>query len=230
MKVTYTFRRKIAEKIKRMPLKYFDTKTHGEVLSRVTNDVDTISNTLTQNLSQIVTSVTTIIGVLVMMLTISWLMTLVALLILPISFGLVTVVIKASQKYFKRQQDYLGHVNGHVEEMYGGHTVMKAFNGEEKSIRQFDKLNDELYGAAWKSQFLSGMMMPMMTFVGNLAYVGVSYPGRIPGGAGDYRGGRYPGLHPVCQVIHHADHPDGQHRQRAAVHHGRRRARLRVPR
>ncbi|MCX6002979.1 MAG: ABC transporter ATP-binding protein [Chloroflexi bacterium] len=177
MKVTYMFRKNIAEKIKRMPLKYFDTKTHGEVLSRVTNDIDTISTTLTQNLSQIVTSVTTIIGVLVMMLTISWLMTVVALAILPLSFVLISVVVKASQKYFQKQQVYLGHVDGHVEEMYGGHIVMKAFNGEEKSIQQFDRLNEELYGAGWKSQFLSGMMMPVMTFVGNLAYVGVSILG-----------------------------------------------------
>ncbi len=177
MKVTYDFRKNISEKIKRMPLKYFDTKTHGEVLSYVTNDVDTISTTLTQNLSQIVTSVTTIIGVLVMMLSISWLMTVVALVILPLSFGLVSLVVKKSQGYFKKQQAYLGHVNGHVEEMYGGHAIMKAFNGEEKSVRQFDRLNDELYGAAWKSQFLSGMMMPIMTFVGNLSYVGVSILG-----------------------------------------------------
>jgi ATP-binding cassette subfamily B protein len=177
MKVTYMFRKNIAEKIKRMPLKYFDEKSHGDVLSRVTNDIDTISTTLTQNLSQIVTSVTTIIGVMVMMLTISWLMTVVALVILPLSFVLVSVVIKASQKYFMKQQVYLGHVDGHVEEMYGGHVVMKAFNGEEKSIQQFDKLNEELYGAGWKSQFLSGMMMPIMMFVGNLAYVGVSVLG-----------------------------------------------------
>jgi ATP-binding cassette subfamily B protein len=139
----------------------------------VTNDIDTISNTLAQNLSQIVTSVTMIIGVLVMMLTISWLMTLVAIIILPISFGLITVVIKSSQKYFKQQQVYLGHVDGHVEEMYGGHTVIKAFNGEEKSIKKFDGLNNELYGAGWKSQFLSGMLMPIMTFVSNIAYVAV---------------------------------------------------------
>ena len=177
MKVTYTFRKNIVEKIKRMPLKYFDTKTHGEVLSLVTNDIDTISNTLAQNLSQIVTSVTTIIGVLVMMLTISWVMTLVALVILPISFGLISVVIRASQKYFKQQQVYLGHVDGHVEEMYSGHTVIKAFNGEEKSIRKFDALNNELYGAGWKSQFLSGMLMPIITFVGNLSFVGVTILG-----------------------------------------------------
>lgn len=177
MKITYMFRRNIAEKVKRMPLKYFDTKTHGEVLSRVTNDVDTVSTTLTQNLSQIVTSVTTIIGILIMMLTISWLMTVVALVILPLSFVLVMLVVKASQKYFKNQQVYLGHVDGHVEEMYSGHVVMKAFNGEKKSIQKFDKFNEELYKAGWKSQFLSGMMFPVMTFVGNLSYVGVSILG-----------------------------------------------------
>jgi ATP-binding cassette subfamily B protein len=156
-----------------MPLSYFDTKTHGEVLSRVTNDVDTISTSLAQNLSQIVTSVTMIVGVLVMMLTISWLMTLVALVMLPLSFALVSIVIKASQKYFKQQQVQLGHVDGHVEEMYGGHIVIKAFNGEEKSIQQFDKFNEALYVVGWKSQFLSGLMMPIVTFVGNLSYVGV---------------------------------------------------------
>ncbi|MDO8472553.1 MAG: ABC transporter ATP-binding protein [Dehalococcoidia bacterium] len=177
MKIIYNFRKNISEKIKRMPLKYFDTKTHGEVLSRVTNDVDTISTTLTQNLTQILTSVTTIIGVLIMMLTISWMMTLVALVVLPLSFGLLSLVIKASQKYYAKQQAYLGHVNGHVEEMYGGHNVMRAYNGEEKSIQQFDKFNDELYGVGWKSQFLSGMLFPIMTFVGNLAYVGVSILG-----------------------------------------------------
>jgi ATP-binding cassette subfamily B protein len=167
------FRKNISEKIKRMPLSYFDTKTHGEVLSRVTNDVDTISTSLAQNLSQIVTSVTMIVGVLVMMLTISWLMTLVALVMLPLSFALVSIVIKASQKYFKQQQVQLGHVDGHVEEMYGGHIVIKAFNGEEKSIQQFDKFNEALYVVGWKSQFLSGLMMPIVTFVGNLSYVGV---------------------------------------------------------
>jgi ATP-binding cassette subfamily B multidrug efflux pump len=177
MKVTYNFRKDISEKIKRMPLKYFDTKSHGDLLSRVTNDVDTVSTTLTQNLTQIVTSVTTLVGVLVMMLTISWLMTLVALLILPISFVLIRAVVKASQRYFLKQQAYLGHLDGHVEEMYGGHSVMKAFNGEERSVRQFEKLNGELYGASLQAQFLSGLMMPIMTFVGNLSYVGVSILG-----------------------------------------------------
>jgi len=177
MRITYTFRQKIAEKVKKVPLKYFDTKTHGEALSLVTNDIDTIQNTLTQNLSQIVTSATTIIGVLVMMLTINWLMTLVAIVVLPLSFGLITMVIKVSQKYFKRQQDYLGHVNGHVEEIYSGHTVMKAFNGEGKAVDQFDRLNNVLYGAYWRSQFLSGLMFPIMNFVSNLAYVGVAILG-----------------------------------------------------
>jgi ATP-binding cassette subfamily B multidrug efflux pump len=173
MKITYRFRRDIAEKINRMPLRYFDGTSHGEVLSRITNDVDTVNQTLNQSLTQIITSVTTVIGVLVMMLTISWLMTLVALLIVPLSLVLVQAVVRRSQKYFKQQQDYLGHVNGHVEEMYGGHVVMKAFNGEARSVEQFDLLNGTLYGAAWRSQFLSGLMMPVMGFIGNLGYVAV---------------------------------------------------------
>jgi ATP-binding cassette subfamily B protein len=177
MKMTYAFRKNIAEKINRLPLKYFDKKTHGEVLSHVTNDVDTISTSLSQNLSQIVTSVTTIVGVLAMMLWISWAMTLAALVILPISLVLIQFIVKRSQKYFKKQQAYLGHINGHIEEMFGGHAVMKAFNGEERSIKQFDGLNTELYDAGWKSQFLSTAMMPVMTFVGNLGYIGVSILG-----------------------------------------------------
>jgi ATP-binding cassette, subfamily B, multidrug efflux pump len=177
MKITYQFRRDISEKIKRLPLKYFDTTSHGDILSRVTNDVDTVSTSLTQNMTQIVTSITTIVGILIMMLTINWLMTLVAVLTLPLTFVLVSTVVKASQKHFTRQQRYLGRVDGHVEEMYSGHNVMKAFNGEEKSIIQFDKLNNELYRSAWKSQFLSGLMMPFMTFVGNLSYVIVSILG-----------------------------------------------------
>lgn len=173
MKVSYSFRRDISEKINRMPLKYFDGTNHGEVLSRVTNDVDTLSQTLNQSLTQIITSVTTVIGVLVMMLSISWFMTVAAAFIVPVSLVLVTFIVKRSQKYFKEQQDYLGHLNGHIEEMYGGHTVMKAFNGEERSIRKFEGLNDKLYGVSWKSQFLSGLMMPIMNFVGNLGYVAV---------------------------------------------------------
>ena len=173
MDITYRFRKDIASKINRMPLKYFDGTNHGEVLSRITNDVDTVSQTLNQSLSQIITSVTTVVGVLIMMLTISWQMTLVALLIIPLSMMIIALIINQSQKYFKQQQDYLGHVNGHVEEMFGGHIVMKAFNGEEKSIERFDVLNNTLYSSAWKSQFLSGMMMPVMTFIGNLGYVAV---------------------------------------------------------
>jgi len=177
MKMTYQFRKNIAEKIGRMPLKYFDTKTHGEILSRVTNDVDTVSNTLRQNLSMIVTSVTTLVGTLAMMLWISWHMTLTLLFILPLSLVLVQFIVKRSQKYFKKNQAYLGHVNGHIEEMFTGHNVMKAYNGEEKSISQFNVINEELYDAGWKSQFLSTAMMPVMTFVGNLGYIAVSILG-----------------------------------------------------
>ena len=173
MKVSYDFRRDISEKINRMPLKYFDGTNHGEVLSRVTNDVDTLSQTLNQSMTQIVTSVTTVIGVLIMMFSISWLMTLVTMLVLPLSIVLIMFVVKRSQRYFKEQQDILGHLNGHVEEMYGGHVVMKAFNGEEKSVEKFEGLNSKLFGVAWKSQFLSGMMMPIMFFVGNIGYVAV---------------------------------------------------------
>jgi len=173
MNITYRFRKDISEKINRMPLKYFDGTNHGEVLSRITNDVDTVSQTLNQSMTQIITSVTTVVGVLVMMFSISWQMTLVALGILPISFLIIALIINKSQVYFKRQQDYLGHINGHVEEMYGGHIVMKAFNGEAKSVAQFDQINGTLYDSAWKSQFLSGMMFPIMNFVGNLGYVAI---------------------------------------------------------
>lgn len=177
MKVSYNFRKEISEKINRMPLKYFDGTNHGEVLSRVTNDVDTLSQTLNQSLGQIISSVTTVIGVMIMMLTISWQMTLVALCIIPVSMILIMFIVKRSQKYFKQQQDYLGHVNGHVEEMYGGHVVVKAFNGEKESVEKFDKLNGDLYGVAWKSQFLTSIMMPLMNFVGNLGYVAVCIVG-----------------------------------------------------
>ncbi|MEI4831402.1 ABC transporter ATP-binding protein [Bacillus sp. FJAT-53711] len=176
-KVSYNFRKEIDEKINRMPLKYFDKTTHGEVLSRITNDVDTVSQTLNQSMSQIITSVITIIGVLIMMLSISWQMTLVALLILPVSMMLIMAVVKRSQKYFKSQQEYLGHVNGQVEEIYSGHNIVKAFNTEEEEVKKFEEVNDTLYHSAWKSQFLSGMMMPIMTFIGNIGYVAVSILG-----------------------------------------------------
>ncbi len=175
--IAYRFRRDISQKINRLPLKYFDNTSQGEVLSRITNDVDTVNQTLSQSLSQIVTSVVTVVGILVMMLSISWMMTLVALLILPLSMAVVTLIVRQSQKYFRQQQDYLGHVNGHVEEMYGGHVVVKAFNGEEKSVRAFDKFNNVLYDSAWKSQFLSSLMMPVMMFIGNLGYVAVAVLG-----------------------------------------------------
>ncbi len=175
--IAYRFRRDISEKLNRMPLKYFDNTTQGEVLSRITNDVDTVNQTLSQSLTQIITSVVTVIGVLIMMISISWMMTLVALTILPLSTGVVMLIVRQSQKHFKRQQDYLGHVNGHIEEMYGGHIVVKAFNGEEKSIRTFAKFNNTLYDSAWKSQFLSGLMMPIMMFIGNLGYVAVAILG-----------------------------------------------------
>lgn len=176
-KVSYNLRKEISEKINRLPLNYFDKKTHGEVLSRVTNDVDAISQNLNQILSQMITSITTIIGVLIMMLSISVSMTLVSLIIIPMSLVFIMIVVKKSQKHFKSQQEYLGHTNGHVEEIYSGHTIMKAFNGEEKAISEFDELNDTLYNSAWKSQFLSGMMMPIMTFIGNLGYVMVAIMG-----------------------------------------------------
>jgi ATP-binding cassette, subfamily B, multidrug efflux pump len=173
MNITYRFRKDIAAKVNRMPFKYFDGTNHGEILSRITNDVDTVSQTLNQSLSQIITSVTTVIGVLVMMFTISWQMTLVALAMLPLSFGFIGLIIGKSQVYFKRQQDYLGHLNGHVEEMYGSHMVVKAFNGEARSIKQFDQVNNVMYDSAWKSQFLSGLLFPIMNFVGNLGYVAI---------------------------------------------------------
>ncbi len=175
--IAYRFRRDLSEKMNHMPLRYFDGTTHGEVLSRFTNDVDTINQTLSQSLTQIITSLVTVVGVLIMMLSISWQMTLVALVVIPLSMVTVMLIVRQSQKFFKQQQEYLGHVNGHVEEMYGGHIVMKAFNGEAESIQKFDQSNNTLYDSAWKSQFLSGLMMPIMMFLGNLGYVGVAILG-----------------------------------------------------
>ena len=176
-KVAYNMRKALSEKIGRLPMKYFDSRTHGEVLSRVTNDVDTLSQSLNQSLTQIITAVTTLVGVLIMMLTISWLMTLVTFVILPISLALIGFIMKKSQKYFQAQQEYLGHINGQVEEVYGGHNIVKAFNNEEAVNATFDETNATLYTSAWKSQFLSGLMVPIMTFVGNLGYVAVSILG-----------------------------------------------------
>ena len=173
MKVTYQFRKDISAKMNRLPLSYYDTRTHGEVLSRITNDVDTVSQTLNQSLTQIITSVATLVGVLIMMISISIRMTLVAVMVLPLSMGLIMGVVKKSQRYFKGQQKSLGMLNGHIEEIYGGHNVVQVFNGEAEAIEKFTEINDELYKSAWKSQFLSGMMMPITNFIGNLAYVAV---------------------------------------------------------
>ena len=176
-KVAYNLRDELVKKINRLPMKYFDTRTHGEVLSRFTNDIDTLAQSLNQSLTQIITSVTTLVGVFIMMLSISVVMTFSALLVIPISLFIITFIIKRSQKYFKNQQEFLGQVNGQVEELYGGHVVVQAFNGEEDSIKEFNKINNKLYESAWKSQFLSSTMQPIMMFVGNLSYVVVSILG-----------------------------------------------------
>lgn len=171
MKITYELRKNISEKMNRLPLNYYDTRTHGEILSRITNDVDTVSQTLNQSLTQMITSVTTLIGIIAMMLSISIRMTLVAVFVLLVSMGLIGTVVKKSQKYFTQQQKSLGNLNGHIEEIYSGHNVVQIFNGEKEAIEKFRLINDKLYGSAWKSQFLSGMMMPIMSFVGNLGFV-----------------------------------------------------------
>ncbi len=176
-RVSYKFRKSISEKIHRMPMGYFDSMTHGEILSRVTNDVDTLSQSLNQSLTQLITSVVSIVGIFIMMIRISVPMTLLALLTIPISLGIMGAVVKKSQKHFQKQQEYLGHVNGLVEEVYGGHNIVKAFNKEEDFIKDFGKKNETLYEFAWKSQFLSGLMHPIMQFVGNLGYVGVAILG-----------------------------------------------------
>lgn len=176
-KIAYGLRKQISEKLNHLPMKYFDTKTHGEILSRVTNDVDTVSSNLDQCMTQMITSITTLIGVVIMMLTISPLMTLAVIIIIPIALIILAFIVSHSQKYFQRQQEYLGHVNGKVEEVYGGHNIVKAFNGEEDAREEFQKLNQTLYRSSWKSQFFSGIMHPLMNFIGNLGYVVVSIMG-----------------------------------------------------
>ena len=178
-KVCYQLRKEISEKINRMPMKYFESRTYGEVLSRITNDVDTLGQGLNQSITTIITSLAPLIGVLIMMLSISPLMTLIALVILPISMGLIGLVTKKSQKFFRAQQEYLGHINGQVEEVYGGHLVIKAFNREAAVLADFNTANDKLFESAWKSQFLSGLMQPIMNFVGNLGYVAVAIVGSV---------------------------------------------------
>ena len=175
--LTYKLRNELAQKINKLPMNYFDKKTNGEVLSIITNDIDTLSMNLDQSVTQVLSSLCTIIGILIMMFTISWEMTLISLIILPVSGILVGIIAKKSQKFFKKQQDYLGHVNGKVEEVYGGLNIVKAFNGEEKAIQKFKKQNDELYKAGWKAQFLSGLMHPLMNFIANIGYVGVAVAG-----------------------------------------------------
>jgi ATP-binding cassette subfamily B protein len=177
--VVYDMRRQVDEKLARLPLKYFDGRTHGEILSRVTNDIDTISTTLSQGLTQVISSVVMLVGIIVMMFTISWVITLVTLVVLPLSFVLIQMIVKRSQKFFKGQQQEIGHINGHVEEMFGAHTVMKAFGKEADSVNKFDEINERLYTVGWKAQFLSGIMMPLMNFVSNLSYVFVCAIGGI---------------------------------------------------
>lgn len=175
--ISYRLRNSLSEKINKLPMKYFDKKTHGEVLSIVTNDIDTLSQALNQSITTIITSIATIIGIFIMMVSINIPMTIAAVLIIPICMLVLRIVVKKSQKYFTMQQDYLGHINGHVEEIYGGHDIVKAFNGEEKAIKKFDEINKTLYRSAWKSQFLSTAMHPIMQFIGNLGYVVISILG-----------------------------------------------------
>lgn len=178
-KICYRMRKEISEKINRMPMKYFESRTYGEVLSRITNDVDTLGQSLNQSVTQIITSVATLVGTLVMMISISGIMTLISLVILPVSAILISFIIKHSQKYFRQQQEYLGHINGQVEEVYGGHLVVQAYNKQESTIKKFEDTNQILFQSAWKSQFLSGLMQPIMQFVGNLGYVGVAISGGL---------------------------------------------------
>ena len=176
-KLTYRLRNDLAIKINKLPMQYFDKRTNGEVLSVITNDIDTLSQNLNQSITQIITSICTVIGIIIMMLSISWEMTLISIIILPITIFVVGIIAKYSQKYFKRQQDYLGHVNGQVEEVYSGYLIVKAFNGQDKALKEFKKQNDELYHSGWKSQFLSGLMHPLMNFIGNVGYVAVAILG-----------------------------------------------------
>lgn len=178
-KICYRMRKELISKINRMPMSYFDTKTHGEVLSRITNDVDSLGMGLNQSITQLITSATTMVGVVIMMLTISPLLTLITFVILPVSVAFINIIVKKSQKYFKAQQEYLGHVNGQVEEVFSGHNIVKAYNREEEVLREFKDINNVLYESAWKSQFLSGLMQPIMHFIGNLGYVAVAIVGGI---------------------------------------------------
>lgn len=206
-KTCYRLRKELSEKMSRIPMNYYDTKTNGEILSRVTNDIDTLGQSFNQSVTQLITSIITIIGILVVMLTLSPLLTLISVLIVPLSGVLIAVTVKKSQKYFKAQQEYLGHINGQVEEVYGGQNVVRVFNHEEQVIRKFDETNAVLYEAAWKSQFLSGMMMPITSFIGNLGYVAVAIVGGILAGRGKMTVG---GIQSFIQYVKNFTQPIGQ--------------------
>ncbi len=178
-RIVYNLRRQVEEKLGRLPLSYYDTQTHGEIMSRAVNDMDNISNTLQQSLTQFITSLVTVVGVIIMMLTINWILTLVTLVTLPLSIGVTMVIAKRSQRYFSSQQRALGELNGHVEEMYTGHRIVKAFGHERESVADFDAMNDELYKAGWRAQFISGMIFPLMISIGNLGFVGVAVVGSM---------------------------------------------------
>lgn len=206
--LTYKLRNDITIKINKLPMKYFDKRTNGEVLSIITNDIDTLSQNLNQSITQIITSICTLIGILIMMFSISWEMTLVSLVILPITVFIVGKIVKKSQKYFTAQQDYLGHVNGQVEEIYGGHTIVKAFNEEEDAIKEFEKANKELYKSGWKSQFLSGLMHPIMNFIGNVRICCSSNTWRVPSSSRKNNSRKYSKLYTIQQTIYPANKPN----------------------
>ena len=224
----YRLRRQADEKLARLPLKYFDDHPRGDVLSRMTNDIDNISQSLQQSLTQIITSTLTIVGVLIMMLTISWLLALISLLVVPVSVVITMVIAKRSQKQFAAQWETTGDLNGHVEEMFTGHNVVKVFGRQQAAIETFDEQNEELYQASFKAQFISGIIMPVMNFVMNLNYVAIAVVGGLMVASGRISLGDVPGLHPVLAPVHDADHAGGRHHERPAEHGGVGRARLRA--
>ena len=229
-KTVYAMRREVEAKFDRLPLKFFDSRTRGEVMSRAVNDLDSISGTLQQTLTQLLTSVLTLIGVIVMMLTISWILTLVILLTLPLSIVVVARIAKRSQKFFMKQQIALGALNGHVAEMYGGHPIITAFGHERRSIATFDELNETYYDGAWRAQFVSGIIMPTMMFIGNLGYVLDRGDRRAAGDAPFAGDRRRAGVHPVRPAVLDADHPVERHHQHDPADDGLRRARVRAAR
>ena len=224
----YRLRRLADEKLARLPLKYFDEHPRGDVLSRMTNDIDNISQSLQQSLTQIITSTLTIIGVLIMMLTISWLLALISVLVVPISVVVTMLIAKRSQKQFAAQWETTGDLNGHVEEMFTGHNVVKVFGRQQAAIETFDQQNEKLYQASFKAQFISGIIMPVMNFVMNLNYVAIAVIGGVMVAERPHVAGRRPGLHPVLAPVHDAHHAGGQHHERAAEHGSVSRARLRT--